>query len=134
MHDPGLVGVMQAVADLQRHAERLLGPEGWKPTGAEAVEIGLAQQVVPHEELLAEAQRVAEGWIAEGRERTLRDGATVEELKAVNARESVQLADAFLSPAFLKGQFQFLWRKNKRGPALMFLALLLTHPLWSLLI
>ena len=115
-------------------AQRMLGDEGWKPTGTEAQAAGLAQWVVPHASLLPRAQEIAEGWVAEGRERTYRGGATLEELRAVNAAESVQIADAFLGPAFLKAQFRFLWRKKKRGNALMFLALRVTRPVWSLLL
>jgi hypothetical protein len=55
-----------------------------------------------------------------------------EELDAINARESVQLAYAFTSAEFLHGQFEFLWSKDKHGPALMFLALELTRPLWAI--
>ncbi len=115
-------------------AARMLGPEGWKPTGAEAHEVGLAQRVVPHEALLAEAQRIAEGWVEAGAKRTLPCGATLEELLEVNARESVGVADSFLSAPFLKGQFRFLWGKKKRGPAMTFLALWKTRPIWSRLL
>jgi len=111
--------------------QRMLGPEGWKPTAAEALEIGLVQWVVPHEELMDEAMRIARGWVEEGKERSYRSGMTEEELLAINARESVELADAFLSPPFLNGQFRFLWSKGKRVPSLVFLAARLTHPLWS---
>lgn len=111
--------------------QRMLGPEGWKPTAAEALEIGLVQWVVPHEQLMAEAQRIARGWVEEGKERSYRGGFSREELHAINARESVTLADAFLSPPFLDGQFRFLWGKGKRPMALAFLAARLTHPLWS---
>lgn len=115
-------------------AGRMLGEEGWKPTAAEALEAGLVQRVVPHEALLDEAQTIAAGWAREGAARSFRGGSALEELKAVNARESQQVADAFLSPPFLMGQYRFLSSRKKRGPALMFLALRLTHPLWSLLL
>ncbi|PRQ02571.1 2,3-dehydroadipyl-CoA hydratase [Enhygromyxa salina] len=115
-------------------AARLLGAEGWKPTGTQAHEIGLAEWVVPHEQLLDEAQRIAEGWADEGRARTLRGEFTREQLEAVNAEESEALADAFLASPFLAGQFRFLWGKKKRGPALMFLTLQVTRPLWSRLL
>lgn len=118
----------------EKNARRILGKEGWKPTGAEAMEIGFVQKVVPHESLMEEATRMAEAWVDEGRERTFREGATREELKAVNARESVQVADAFLSPPFLMGQFHFLRKKKKYAPAAIFLALRLTRPAWSLLL
>ncbi|MDF1561655.1 MAG: enoyl-CoA hydratase/isomerase family protein [Deltaproteobacteria bacterium] len=112
-------------------AERILGKEGWKPTGTEAKEIGLVQWVVPHGELLAEARKIAEGWIEEGRERGYRGGTSREELLAVNARESVQVADSFLSAPFLKGQYRFLKSKKKWAPAATFFLLWRTRPLWS---
>ena len=112
----------------------MLGDEGWKPNGKEAHEIGLVQWVVSHGGLMSEAQRIAEEWVESGAVRSYRAGATRHELRAVNARESIQVANAFLSPPFLSGQFKFLWRKKKRGPALMFLALRATHPAWSLLL
>ena len=52
----------------------------------------------------------------------------------MNARESIDLANAFLSPKFLEGQFKFLAAKKKTGPALTFLALRVTRPLWSRLL
>lgn len=115
-------------------AQRILGEEGWKPTGEEAVEIGLADALTPHVELQGRAQAMARAWVEEGRVRTPRGGFSVAELKAVNAKESVALATAFLSPPFLIGQFQFLWSKGKRGPALMFLMLRITQPIWGLML
>jgi peroxisomal 3,2-trans-enoyl-CoA isomerase len=113
-------------------AQRMLGEEGFKPTGTEAAAIGLADVVVPHDQLLAEAQRIAEGWIAAGRKRTYRgSGTTADELRAINARESVAVATAFLSPPFLRAQYKFLRSKKKRGPAAMFFVLWRTHPVWS---
>ena len=115
-------------------AQRMLGEEGWKPKGAEALEIGLVQWVVPHDRLMDEAQRIARGWVEEDATRTYRAGATRDELRSINADESVQVADAFLSPPFLDGQFKFLWRKKKRRLSMMFLALRVTHPAWSRLL
>ena len=77
---------------------------------------------------------MARRWVEEDRPRSFRGGATREELKAVNARESVEVADAFLSPPFLMGQFRFLRRKKKYAPAAVFLALRLTRPAWSYMI
>ncbi len=114
-----------------RAAERMLFEEGWQPTGAEAAEIGLADQVVDHEALLDEAFEIARGWVEEGRGREHRAGLPVDELKAINRRESEELAYAFLGADFLRGQFEFLWSREKYGPALVFLALLLTRPFWS---
>lgn len=115
-------------------AQRMLGKEGFTPTAQQAKEVGLITHVVADDALLAEAQKLAEQWIAEGRTRTFRGGATKEELKAVNARESIALANAFLSPKFLEGQFKFLASKKKTAPALTFLALRVTRPLWSRLL
>ncbi len=115
-------------------AERMLGEEGWVPTGAEALEVGLAQWAAPHEKLLDEAQRVAEEWIASGAIRTFRGSAQLEELKAVNAKESVAVADSFLSAPFMEAQFRFLWSRKKRAPAMMFFVLRYTRPLWARLL
>ena len=113
------------------NAERMLGDEGFTPTGTEAKEIGLAQWVVAHDALLKEAQTLAEQWIAEGRVRTYRGDASAEELREVNARESVEVATSFLSAPFLGGQYEFLWSRKKRGPALMFFALKKTRFVWK---
>ena len=48
---------------------------------------------MPADALLDEAQRIAEGWVAAGRARTYRGGATRAELEMVNARESEEVAD-----------------------------------------
>jgi len=115
-------------------AARMLGAEGWKPTADEALEAGLVQWIVPHEDLASEARRIAFDWIAKDAGRSFRGGSHREELKAVNASESIALADAFLSTPFIRGQFLFLWRKKKWAPAAMFLAMLLTRPVWSRLL
>ena len=118
----------------ESNAERMLGQEGWKPTAEEALEAGLIQWVTPHDELGQEVQRIAREWIASDRERSFRGGSNRDELKAVNARESIDLADAFLSTPFIKAQFTFLKSRKKWGPAAMFLTLLITRPLWSRLL
>ena len=115
-------------------AQRMLGAEGFKPTATEAADAGLITQVVADAELMTTAQQLAESWVAAGKLRTFCGNATRAELKAVNARESVEVANAFLSPRFLSGQFRFLRDKRKVGPALMFLALRVSHPLWSRLL
>jgi len=115
-------------------AMRMLGREGWKPTASEALVAGLVNWVVPHDELMDEARRIAEGWVKDGKERSYRGGLSREELLQINREESVQLADAFLSPAFLDGQFRFLWKKKKRPMSLAFLTAKVTHPLWSRLL
>lgn len=115
-------------------AQRMLGREGWKPTAAEALEAGLVKWVVPHDELMVEAQRIAKGWVDAGATRSYPLAMTRQELQEVNAKESVEVATAFLSPPFLMGQYRFLRSKKKRPLAAMFLSLRLTHPLWSRLL
>jgi enoyl-CoA hydratase/carnithine racemase len=115
-------------------AERMLGPEGWVPTGKQAVEIGMAMRCVPHDDLMDEARSIARGWIEDGTGRTFPVDMTREELEAINARESRELASAFLQPKFLMGQYRFLWSKKKRPLALMFLALAKTQPAWGRLL
>ena len=91
------------------HFERMLGKEpagkmlaeGWKPSAAEAKEIGLVIDVVPHDQLMVKAQELAEQWVAAGKVKEIPAGGSVEEYKAVNARESLELADAFLFYPFL---------------------------------
>lgn len=114
--------------------ERMMGEEGWTPTAKEAAKFGLVDACVPHESLLAEAQKLAKKWIKKGRERTYPADATREQLKAINAQESQALATAFLSPPFLQGQFSFLMSRKKYAPAAMFLLLLKTRPVWALLL
>jgi peroxisomal 3,2-trans-enoyl-CoA isomerase len=118
----------------QANADRMLGEEGWKPTAEEALEAGLIQWVVPHDRLAQETQRIAQEWVASGAVRSFRGGSERDELKAINASESVALADAFLAAPFIRGQFKFLWSKKKWGPAVMFLAMLISRPLWSRLL
>ena len=115
-------------------AQRILGKEGWRPTAAEALDIGMVNAVVHPDALMIEAQRMAEGWVAEGRTRTFRGGVTREELMQVNARESKEVADAFLSAPFLMGQYRFLRSKKKTVPAMTFLALRMTRPVWGRLL
>lgn len=118
----------------EENAQRMLGPEGWRPTAKEALEAGLVQWVVPHDQLPDEAQRIAREWIETGAERSFRGGSERDELKAVNARESVELADAFLGAPFLQAQYKFLSSKKKWGPAAVFLAMRLSRPIWARLI
>jgi enoyl-CoA hydratase/carnithine racemase len=115
----------------EENAQRMLGAEGFKPTAKEALEVGLVQYLVPKEQLQSEAQKIAQEWVKQGRKRTFLGGSELSELQAVNARESVELADRFLGADFLKGQFKFLWRKNKYLPSLVFLMLWLLRPLWK---
>ena len=114
------------------NAQRMLGPEGWRPTASEAEAVGLIDRVVPGARLLEVATELARTRIPSGR--TFRGHTTRGELKAVNARESAQLADAFLSAPFLRGQMRFLWSKKKWGPAALFAGLWLSSPIWRRLL
>ena len=108
----------------------MLGKEGWKPSAADALSIGLVQWVVPQNELLSKATKIAREWISQAKKRTFLAGSQLEELISINEKESKVLADAFLGAAFLKEQARFLWSKKKRGPSLIFLSLWLLRPFW----
>jgi enoyl-CoA hydratase/carnithine racemase len=128
-------------------AQRMLGPEGWKPSANDWHQLGIVGDVVSastnsdadaackedEQALLTKAQEVAEGWVAEAKGKRLSE-AKREELKAVNARESVELATCFLSPPFLEGQYQFAKAKNKPQVANLFWGLKTFRPVWSLLL
>jgi len=118
----------------EENAQRMLGKEGWKPTAEEALKAGLVQWVAPKDQLQDEAQKIAQEWAAAGRGRVFLGGSELSELKAVNARESVELADRFLGADFLREQFKFLWSKKKRVPSIVFLCLWLLRPLWKFLL
>ena len=124
------------------HFERIMGAENaskmlddnWKPSAEEACEAGFVAKVVPHDELMGAAQQMAEQWIAEGKVRGLVADGKVEEYKVVNAKESCDLADAFLSTPFLMAQYEFLKSKKKTQPAMVFRTIALLRPLWSKLL
>eukprot|EP00090_Calanus_glacialis_P033520 TRINITY_DN55711_c0_g1_i1.p1 TRINITY_DN55711_c0_g1~~TRINITY_DN55711_c0_g1_i1.p1 ORF type:complete len:273 (-),score=80.12 TRINITY_DN55711_c0_g1_i1:58-795(-) len=126
------------------HFERILGSESakrllidcWKPTAAEAKEIGLVAEVVPHKELLVRAQELGEEWARSGRGRIIRGGGDVEEYKKINARESNDLAEAFVSEEFLRTQLQFLRKKGKHLsiPGAVLWLMLVTRPAWAKLL
>jgi peroxisomal 3,2-trans-enoyl-CoA isomerase len=115
----------------ENNAQRMLGNEGWRPNAEEALAAGLVQRVVPKYQLQAEAQKVAQEWITDGRSRKILGGSELSELQAVNARESIELANRFLGANFLRGQFSFLWRKKKHLQSIVFLILWLLRPLWK---
>jgi len=118
----------------EQNAQRMLGAEGWKPSASEALSAGLIQWVAPHNKLLDDAHKIAKGWVESGVEREFLAGSQLEELKSVNASESLMLADAFLDAPFLREQSRFLWSKKKRGPSLIFLSIWALRPLWGRLI
>lgn len=124
------------------HFERIMGKanahkmleEGWKPTAAEAAAAGFVSSVVPKEQLQATAQALGEQWAKEGKVRGLVAQGKVQEYLAVNARESIALAHAFLDVPFLEGQYKFLKSRGKTQMAAMFWLLKTTQPLWSKLL
>lgn len=129
----------------EANAEAMLGEKGWKPTAMEAKNIGLVRQVVPADELMDTARKLALQWVAEGRKRTIPADGDRDELKEVNARESVALADAFLSTGFMRAQEAHLKKKAaaeengkkkqaKLKQAKFFSVLATTRPVWSLLL
>ncbi len=126
LHFPRLMG--------EKNAQRMLGSEGWKPTAQEALDAGLIQKVAPQDQLMAEAERIAQDWVANDEQRKFLAGSQLEELKAVNVRESEQLADSFLGAGFIKEQSRFFWSKKKYTPAAVFFSLWVLRPLWSRLI
>lgn len=120
----------------KKNADRMLLKEGWRPTGVEAKEAGFVHQVFPHDQLMTSAQKLAEDWIAQGRlTRPLHTTpGLLAEYKAVNAKESKDLAQAFLSPKFLQAQIDFANEKGKKDIARVFSIALATRPVWSMFI
>lgn len=122
------------------HFERMMGEEaarrmlvdGFKPTAQEALEIGLVEEVVDHDQLQARAQELGEEWVKQGRERKIRGGGSVEEYKKVNTKESEDLTVAFVSKEFLENQYNFLQMKGKHrsGAGLFLWVMIKTRPLW----
>ncbi|MGR5152586.1 enoyl-CoA hydratase/isomerase family protein [Photobacterium swingsii] len=122
-HFPRLLG--------EENCQRMLGKEGWKPTAEEALTVGLVQKVVPQALLMEEANRIAQDWITNKEERQFLANSSLKALQAANTSESVQLADAFMSAAFLKAQARFFFTKKKYAPSLTFCMLWALRPLWA---
>jgi enoyl-CoA hydratase/carnithine racemase len=115
----------------EKNAQRMLGVEGWRPSAEEALAAGLVQWVVPKDRLQVQAQKVALEWVTDGRSRKILAGSELTELQVVNTQESIELANRFLGAEFLKGQFKFLWSKEKRLQSMLFLLLWSLRPLWK---
>jgi len=123
------------------HFERILGPEGAKRmleecsklNAGEALALGLVNEVVDHQRLQERAQEIAELWAREERTRTIRGGATTSEYKAINAKESEQLSQDFVSHKFLINQYEFLRAKGKHRSAagVALLLMIKTRPVWA---
>ena len=80
---------------------------------------------------MTKAQELAENWVRIGRKRIIPGGRDLSEYRKINAHESVQVADAFLSYRFLDTQYKFLVSKGKVKDAKVFWILKTLHPLWS---
>merc|ERR1712142_1285420 len=94
--------------------------------------VPFARLSIPHDQLMEKAQEMAEDWVRVGKVKEIPAGGNVEEYKAVNAKESLDLADAFLSYPFLDAQYKFLKSKGKN--ATLFMILKTLRPLWSKLL
>lgn len=116
------------------NAQRMLGEEAWKPKADEALAAGFVQWVVPKERLQEEAQKIAAQWVSQGRVRSFMGGSELNELRAANEQESIELANRFLGADFLKAQSRFLWSKKKYLPSVVFSLLVITRPIWKLML
>lgn len=114
------------------NAQRMLGEENWTPTAAEALQAKLIDGVVQlgPEELLATASSFVEQRIAAGGGRRF-GRAELARLSRVNADESAELANAFVSPKFLGAMEAFNRNKKKAQLAAFFRAARITLPLWQ---
>lgn len=115
----------------EENAQRMLGKEGWVPTGEEAADVGLITKCVEKEVLVDEAVQLCASIAAEGRERRAMGQSDIAMMKSVNAKESADLADAFLGEEFLTRQQEFLSAKGKTMPAMVFKLIIALRPLWS---
>ncbi|MGF1692229.1 enoyl-CoA hydratase/isomerase family protein [Photobacterium kagoshimensis] len=122
-HFPRLLG--------EENCQRMLGKEGWKPTAEEALTVGLVQKVVPQALLMEEANRIAQDWVINKEARQFLAGSSLKALQAANIQESIDLADAFMSAAFLKAQARFFFNKKKYAPSITFCMLWALRPLWA---
>lgn len=117
----------------KQNALRMLSIEGWKPTAKEAKEVGLISDVYQHSELLSNAQKLAEDWIQSGytTRKLYTTPGLLKEMKDANARESKELADAFLSTNFFDSQIQFASDKGKTKIAWIFRLVRYSRPIWA---
>ena len=116
----------------EANARRMLSSENWMPSAAEALEAGLIAEVVPGDAsaLLERAQALCAERVAAGGGRRF-DAAEALRLKQINARESAELANAFVSAPFLGAMHSFNVRRNKTQLAYFFYAAKATLPLWQ---
>lgn len=95
----------------------MLGGENWIPTAAEALAAKLIDEVVPNgsdnSAVVARAVELVESRVATNQARRYASKETAQ-LRRVNAEESAQLANAFVSSKFL-GAMEDFNRKRKKA-------------------
>ena len=111
-------------------AQRMLGPENWTPSGVEAHAVGLVDELVPPDALVARAVAKVRERIAAGGGRRF-DAAESARLNKVNAEESATLANAFVSPKFLNAMYDFNTKRGKSQLKAVFWLAKTTLPLWQ---
>jgi len=115
-------------------AQRILGPEAWVPTAAQAKEVGFPTlaEVVPggNAECAARAVEVCTAHIAAGGGRRF-DAKEAARLRLINARESADLGNAFVSAKFLSAMYDFNTKRKKTQLAAFFWLARATLPLWK---
>ena len=115
-----------------RYCERMLGPENWIPSGREALDAGLVDELVEgdHDALVARAVEVCLERVAAGGGRRF-DADELARLKKVNADESAQLANDFVSHKFLNAMYEFNTKRKKNDLVRAFWLAKTTLPLWQ---
>jgi peroxisomal 3,2-trans-enoyl-CoA isomerase len=112
-------------------AQRMLGPEGWAPTGAEAKAAGFVDELVADAAHLPDAAHAAaRAALAAGGGRRKFDADAVARYKAVNAVESADLANAFVDAPFFDAMAAHNAKRNPQA-AFFFRAAKATLPLWQ---
>ena len=111
-------------------AQRMLGPENWIPTGAEAKAAGLVDELVKGDDVVEKAVAVVRERIAAGGGRRF-DAAESARLNKVNAEESATLANAFVSNDFLSAMYDFNVKRGKSQLKTIFWMAKTTLPLWQ---
>lgn len=108
--------------------------EGRKLTALEAVDAGLVNEVVSKEQLLDRTQAFAEEWVDAGKPRLIASPGVREELKQVNERESLELAESFLKDEFLAAMQARSEARGRSQAAVLFRMLRASRPLWARLV
>eukprot|EP00949_MAST-11_sp_MAST-11-sp1_P002520 g2520.t1 len=107
------------------NAERMLGAEGWRPTGDEAHTMGLVDVLVRESErdlLHDHAIELAKEIITvDGGKRKLEKLGLVAEYKKVNEEESVALGKSLLSKEFFDNQYAMASKKGKSSSKMFWL-------------